>query len=64
MWSAGGEGDEFVVLLDGPAADARIRVDGVHRWVFGEYPLRGGVRVTIDAAVGMTVFRRGFIYVL
>jgi len=57
-------GDEFVVLLDGPAADARIRVDGVHRWVFGEYPLRGGVRVTIDAAVGMTVFRRGFIYVL
>ena len=52
-------GDEFVVLLDGPAADARIRVDGVRRWVFGEYPLPGGARVSIDAAIGIAEWRTG-----
>lgn len=52
-------GDEFVVLLDGPIAEVRKRVEGVRRWVLGEYPLPSGVRVTIGAAIGVAEWRQG-----
>jgi diguanylate cyclase len=52
-------GDEFVVLLDGPIAEVRKRVEGVRRWVLGEYPLPNAERVTIGAAIGIAEWKQG-----
>jgi diguanylate cyclase len=52
-------GDEFVVLLDGPIAEVRKRLEGVRRWVLGEYPLPKAGRVTIGAAIGIAEWRQG-----
>jgi diguanylate cyclase (GGDEF)-like protein len=52
-------GDEFVVLLDCPAPEAASRMEPVHRWVLGEYPLPGAGRVTIGAATGIAEWRPG-----
>jgi diguanylate cyclase (GGDEF)-like protein len=52
-------GDEFVVLLDSPLGEVRTRMDGVRRWVLGEYPLPGGVKVTIGAAMGIAEWQKG-----
>ena len=52
-------GDEFVVLLDGPESEVRMRMDGVRRWVLGEYPLPDGVKVTVGAAIGIAAWREG-----
>jgi diguanylate cyclase (GGDEF)-like protein len=53
-------GDEFVVLLDCPAQEARNRLDSVHRWVIGEYPIPGAGKVAIDAASGIAEWRPGW----
>jgi diguanylate cyclase (GGDEF)-like protein len=52
-------GDEFVVLLDGPESEVKTRLDGVRRWVLGEYPLPGGVKVAIGAAIGIAAWHKG-----
>ena len=52
-------GDEFVVLLDCPIREAQTRMEGVQRWVLGEYPLPGGVKVKIGAATGIAEWSAG-----
>jgi diguanylate cyclase (GGDEF)-like protein len=55
-------GDEFMVVLDCPAADARVQIARLQTWISGPYqvPGRSGhVSVRLSAAIGLSEFRDG-----
>jgi diguanylate cyclase (GGDEF)-like protein len=56
-------GDEFVVVLDSDLASAKAQIERVQNWVFGEYPIQPAgkpeVKVKVEAAIGMAVWRAG-----
>lgn len=48
-------GDEFAVLISGGAKEASDRVDGITRWVLGEYKINcasGVIRLQVQASIG------------
>lgn len=49
-------GDEFAVIVAGDMKEASARVEGVRKWVLGEYKITNGsqpVRLTAAAAIGV-----------
>jgi len=49
-------GDEFVLVIDAPLADASASMERLRGWVFGRYEIRSGnesLSVTVDAAAGV-----------
>ncbi|HVO78589.1 MAG TPA: GGDEF domain-containing protein [Candidatus Bathyarchaeia archaeon] len=57
-------GDEFVVLLDCDLASARVVMERVRKWVFGDYTLgeernAERIRVWVSASVGMAEWAPG-----
>lgn len=57
-------GDEFVLVLDSDEAAAKVQIERVQKWVFGQYTIRPGkgsgeVKVQADAAVGVAQWRPG-----
>lgn len=48
-------GDEFAVLISGGAKEASDRVEGITRWVLGEYKISGGseiIKLQVQASIG------------
>jgi diguanylate cyclase (GGDEF)-like protein len=55
-------GDEFLVIVDCTAEEARDRIEPVRKWVDGDYaiPVNGGTRtVTVRASLGLASWRAG-----
>lgn len=49
-------GDEFIVILDGGMEEAQRRIEGLSKWVFGEYTIQAGEaarKVRVCAATGL-----------
>lgn len=52
-------GDEFVVVVDSGLEEARLRMDRVRQWTFGQYTIsdgKGNVEVTISASIGIAAW--------
>ncbi|MBZ5656908.1 MAG: GGDEF domain-containing protein [Acidobacteriia bacterium] len=57
-------GDEFILVMDCDLAGAKIQIERLRKWVFGEYTIRPGkgtgeVKVDVDASVGLTQWQPG-----
>lgn len=57
-------GDEFVVVLDCDLPSAKLQIDRMRQWVFGDYNIRLGssaetVKVNVDAAIGVAQWQSG-----
>lgn len=57
-------GDEFVLVLDSDEAAAKVQIERLQKWVFGQYTIRPGkgsaeVKVQADAAVGLAQWQPG-----
>jgi diguanylate cyclase (GGDEF)-like protein len=57
-------GDEFMLVLDGEEASAKVQIERLQKWVFGQYTIRPGkgsgeVKVKVDAAVGLAQWHTG-----
>jgi len=55
-------GDEFVIVFDGSPSDARLQIERVRRWAFGNYELRTAgevVKLHVDASIGLTEYEPG-----
>jgi len=55
-------GDEFVIILDCDMACARGQIEGLRKWVFGDYRLKTGnseIKVAVTGSVGLTQWRSG-----
>jgi diguanylate cyclase (GGDEF)-like protein len=55
-------GDEFIIVFDGPGADATAHVARLQQWVGGSYSLEGAqgkTKVQIELSVGVTQWRPG-----
>lgn len=55
-------GDEFIVIFDGPAAEARTHFARLQQWVGGAYTLdgpRGKAKVQIELSIGVTEWSPG-----
>ncbi len=57
-------GDEFIVVMDCDLPGANAQLERLRKWVFGEYTIRPGkgtgeVKVTVDAAFGVTQWQAG-----
>jgi diguanylate cyclase (GGDEF)-like protein len=55
-------GDEFIVVIDGPLAEAQSWSQRIQRWVLGGYTLRGAAedaKVTMSAAIGIAEWQAG-----
>ncbi len=54
-------GDEFVVVVDSDLEEARLRMDRVRQWVFGQYTIsngKGNVEVVMKASIGIAEWNR------
>jgi diguanylate cyclase (GGDEF)-like protein len=55
-------GDEFIVVLDGGLAEAKVHIERLQKWVFGEYTVQLGTdthKVHMDAAIGLVEWQPG-----
>lgn len=55
-------GDEFIVLLDVPLAQAAGYIERVREWVFGDYTVQQGaspLKVHVEAAIGVAHWKPG-----
>jgi len=55
-------GDEFVIILDCDPDCARGQIEGLRKWVFGDYRLKAGkseVRVAVTGSVGLAHWKPG-----
>ncbi len=57
-------GDEFIMVLDGDLPGARIQIERLQKWVFGEYTIDVGsgpdkVKVNVEASVGVAQWQPG-----
>jgi diguanylate cyclase (GGDEF)-like protein len=55
-------GDEFLVIIDCYAEEARERVEPVKKWVCGDYSIKVGGqtrKVSVSASVGLASWRAG-----
>jgi len=57
-------GDEFILILDCPLAGAKIQIERIQKWVFGDYTLKLGpgskeVKVKLDASIGVAQWQSG-----
>lgn len=53
-------GDEFLLLVDCDAHEARRQIERLRRWAYGEYKVNGRsglVKLTIEASVGLAEYR-------
>lgn len=51
-------GDEFIIVLDNDLSGAKVQIERLQKWVFGEYTLQPGpgsaeIKVRVDASVGL-----------
>lgn len=49
-------GDEFIVVVDAGIEEARVRLDRIRKWAFGDYAVSNGthlVQVTMKASIGI-----------
>jgi diguanylate cyclase (GGDEF)-like protein len=54
-------GDEFVVVVDSDLEEARVRMDRVRQWVFGQYTIstgKGNIEVVMSASIGIASWDR------
>lgn len=52
-------GDEFLVVIDRPLADAEAQMERARGWVCGNYTVEGAagpIRIRVDASVGLAAF--------
>jgi diguanylate cyclase (GGDEF)-like protein len=55
-------GDEFILIVDGVAAEARTHFERMKQWLGGSYSLEGAhgkAKVNIDLSIGITEWRQG-----
>jgi diguanylate cyclase (GGDEF)-like protein len=52
-------GDEFLIVIDAPVADAEAQIERVRAWVCGPYTVQGSagaLRIEVSASVGLSAF--------
>jgi diguanylate cyclase (GGDEF)-like protein len=57
-------GDEFILILDCPLAGAKLQIERIQKWVFGDYTLKLGagaaeVKVKLNASIGVAQWQPG-----
>ncbi len=57
-------GDEFILILDCPLAGAKLQIERIQKWVFGDYTIKLGpgaaeVKVKLDASIGVAQWQPG-----
>lgn len=57
-------GDEFIIVLDGNLAGAKVQIERIRKWVFGGYTIRPGkgtgeVKINVEAATGLAQWHPG-----
>jgi len=57
-------GDEFILILDCPLPGAKLQIERIQKWVFGDYTIKLGagaaeVKVKLDASIGVAQWQHG-----